>query len=402
MTENTIKSNWSKGANNLATVDRLPEGYARNLVNVDPHPGGRLDLRAGYEKIYPGTAVRGVLALRDKLLIADGTNLVEFNTTTNTYRTLRSIAGAGPFVGDYVNDVLYFCTANECLRYDGTNVYTWGVADVDVQPGLALTNGGLVSGDYQMAMTYTDPNGLEGGTDRPAVIAVPTNGGLVVTVSQIPAGHTANVYVGSTYGATLYLQATLTAPGTVVLTNLRDDTARCNTVLMSAPLPGTQVAAHHGVLAVANGNVLQLTVPMRAHLVQRSVGFLQFGADIGMALHAEGNLFVSAERCYVLTELETDRISQRVVLQYPAVAGTGVRLPDGRGTWMTQYGQAITRGAEVDLVNRESFVPMTAASGAAGVVDHNGNQMVVTTLKGLNRPNLLAASDFAEGEILNP
>lgn len=69
---------------------------------------------------------------------------------------------------------------------------------------------------------------------------------------------------------------------------------------------------------------------------------------------------------------------------------------------MTRYGQAITDGNSAKLVNRETFAPVDAASGASGVLDHNGNQLVVTTLRGNDRPNPLAASDFFIGEILNP
>lgn len=69
---------------------------------------------------------------------------------------------------------------------------------------------------------------------------------------------------------------------------------------------------------------------------------------------------------------------------------------------MTRYGQAITNGDGVQLVNRETFAPVDTSSGAAGVLENNGNQMVVTTLQGKNRPNPLAASDFFVGEILNP
>lgn len=69
---------------------------------------------------------------------------------------------------------------------------------------------------------------------------------------------------------------------------------------------------------------------------------------------------------------------------------------------MTRYGQAITNGDDVQLVNRESFVPEEADAGVAGVLDANGNQLVVTTMKGKSRANPLAASDFFIGEIINP
>lgn len=393
---------WANGANNIASKDRIPEGFIRHGVNVDPLPGGRIGLRAGYEQVYAGTAVRGVLALGKNLLIADGTILVELNTETGVSRTLRTIAGAGAFAGDVMNEVLYFSTENECLQYDGSEVRDWGVPDVLFQPPVtASAAGGLVEGYYQVAVTYTDQWGLEGGTDRPALIFAETNAALTVTVSSIPTGCVANVYVSSVNGETVYLQNTVDTPGVVVVGIVRDDTARCTTTLKRAPRPGRIVVAHNASMAIASNNVIELTEPMRPHLVDRVRGFLQYGADVGLMVSA-GALFVSADKCYSLTNVETDGISQRAVLEFPAVPGTAVLLPDGRGAWMTRYGQAITDGDGVQLVNRETFAPVDASSGAAGVLDNNGNQLVVTTMKGVNRANPLAASDFFIGEIENP
>lgn len=402
MTTFRTTSDWGKGANNLAPKDRLPEGFVRHAVNVDPLPGGRMALRAGYEQVYAGTAVRGVLSLGRKLLVADGTSLVEVDSDTGANRVLRTIAGAGSFSGDVLNETLYFCTANECLEYDGLNVRIWGVADVLNQPVLTITSpGGLIAGSYQIAMTFTDADGREGGTDRPAFIAVTEGSAITVTVASIPAGHTANIYAGSVNGETLYLQGTLAAAGSFNVGVIDDSTARCNTVLLRAPAPGQIVVAHNSQLAVATNGVVALTAPMRPHLVDRVRGFMQYGADVG-AMVSAGALFISADKCYSLTGVGTDGISQEVVLEFPAYSGTAVQLPDGRGAWMTRYGQAITDGNSARLVNRETFAPVDAASGASGVLDHNGNQLVVTTLRGNDRPNPLAASDFFIGEILNP
>lgn len=393
---------WAKGANNIASKGRLPEGFVRHAVNVDPLPGGRMALRSGYESVYQGTAPRGVLALGRKLLIADGEDLVELNTDTNSSRVLRSIAGAGAFVGDVLNERLYFCTENECLEYDGTEVRPWGVPDTANQPTISATGtGGLVEGYYQIALTLTDAWGREGGTDKPVVIFAATNSALLINVPAPPTGYTTNVYVGSVNGGTLYLQAVADVAKTVNVGIVRDDVQRCTTVLLRRPTPGTQVVAHNGTLAIATGNAVQVTRPMQAHLVDRVRGFLQYPTAVN-AMVSAGALFISADKCYSLTNVETDGISQKVVLEYPAITGTAVLLPDGRGAWMTRYGQAITNGDDVRLVNRESFVPEEAESGAAGVADVNGNQLVVTTMKGKNRANPLAASDFFIGEIINP
>ena len=394
---------WPKGANNIAPLDKIPDGYVRDSTNVDATAEGNLCLRTGYERVYTGTDIRGCLALGSKVLVADGDQLVEFDTLTNSSRVLRTIAAAGVFAGDVLNETLYFCTANECLEYDGTRVRSWGVPDVANQPVVvSAADGGLLEGYYRVAMTYVDADGREGGTDMPLTLYVPASGAIEVTVPTPPAGCTANVYIGPNSGDTVYLQSSKVAAGVLRYTSLRDDTARCATVFLKAPTPGHLVATHNSSLAVAVGNVLHLTTPFRTHLTQRVRGFLQFGGEVGMAVSTGDVLFVSADKTYALTSVETDGITQRTVLEFPAIAGTAVLLPDGRGTWMTQYGQAVTDNDNVSLVSKGAHVPDLSEKGAAGVIDTNGAQQVVTTLKGGNRPNPMAISDFYVGEILNP
>ena len=400
MTRSVPKADWSKGANNISPADRLPDGFVRSAVNVDPTPGGKLVLRAGYEKLYDGSNARGLLALGTKLLIADGADLVEFDTLTNSARVLRTIASTGRFVGDDMGGKLYICTENEALMYDG-EIKPWGVPDVRAQPQVTLVDGGLIAGLYNVAITYTDAWGREGGTDNPLLLNVPANGGMQVQLPTPPAGCTINVYAGHAQGSTLYWQGTYDAAVLVSLTVLRDDTQRLGTQLMREPVVGSLVVSHNGCLLVAAGRTVWATAPLRPHLMDRQRRFFQYPADVGAMMSTGEALFVSADKSYALTNVETDTPTQRTVLEFPAIPGTAVILPDGRGAWMTQYGQAITEGENLDLVNRQSFTVGQPTSGAAGVVENNGNQMVVTSTRGGNGPNGLAASDYFFGEILN-
>jgi hypothetical protein len=401
MVEPVRVQNWSAGANNIASRDRLPPNSVRAAVNLDPLPGGRLALRAGFERVYAGTAPRAVLALGGRLLIADGADLVEFDARTNSARVLRSIAGAGPMVGDELNGRLYFCTASEALEYDGQTVRPWGVPDVLQQPAISAALGGtLLAGHYQVAMTYTDQWGREGGTDRPAIIQAPAGGRLDIVVPGIPSGCTANLYVGAVGGSTLYLQRRVQAAGTVEIGSVNDDTARCETILARAPQVGHLVSAHNSVLAVAVDRHVQITRSMRPHLVDRVSGFFQYPAPVGVLLSAAGTLFVSSDKVYALAGLETAEVAQVVAQEYPATPGTAVRLPDGRGAWMTRYGQAVASAEGVQLLTRDTYAPVQADSGAAGVLDHNGNQLIVSVLGGLLGRSPLASTDrFKE---LNP
>lgn len=404
MSKSDKQANWAGGVDNLAPANRTPDGFVRQAVNVDATPGGALHLRTGYERVYTGTGVRGALALGDKLLIADGTSLVELDTRNAETRVLRSIAGAGQFVGDVLAGVLYFCTANEALEYDGQRVRTWGVPDVFQQPLPSVSTGGaLPAGQYKLAVTYT-VDGREGGTDAPLQFNVPANGQLSVTLPTPPDDGTVNLYVSAPNGLSLYLQAAQPVGGSVTLTSLRDDTRLLTNAYLHAPLVGTRVRACRGQLAIADGDTVWLTAPLRPHLVDRRSGFFRFPAPVGEVMcDNNGYLFVSSDRCYAIHGVATDSPEQISVLEVPALAGSAVQLSDGSVAWMTPYGQAIsTDSGDMQLVNRPHYAPALAESGAATLFDHNGNQLIITTQHGAQGSSPLAATDQVTGEVVSP
>jgi len=402
----TIKDNWSGGIDNLAPADRLPQpsradsrGFLRNAVNVDPTPGGALHLRSGYEQVYAGTAVRGVLKHGRMLLVADGADLVEFDTRTGGHRVLRQIAGAGQFVGDTLNGILYFATGNELLQYDGRDVKPWGVPDVRIQPLPQIGAGSLRAGHYRLAVTFSDADGREGGTDAPLIFTVPESGGLTVALPEPPSGGLVNLYASAGDSETLYLQDSSAATKTLTLTALRDDTRLLSTAHLRAPLGGTRIRTHGAQLAIVSGSTVWLTAPMRPHLIDPRRGFFQYPATVGDLLSAGGWLYVSADKGYAVAGVASDAPEQREVAEFPCLPGSAVLLPDGRGAWMTRYGQAITTGdGGMAMVNREHYAPPLGESGAAGVIEHNGNQLIVTTSRGMGGTNPRAASDYATWE----
>jgi hypothetical protein len=75
-------------------------------------------------------------------------------------------------------------------------------------------------------------------------------------------GFTPRLYVSAPGGATLYLQAEHT--GLHIISTVRDDSARLETVLQREPAPANHIVAHNGVLVLASGPVLWLTLPMPA------------------------------------------------------------------------------------------------------------------------------------------
>lgn len=409
MADSHVRSNWAGGIDNLAPDDRVPDGYLRDALNVDPTPGGALQLRTGYERAFNGTAIRGMLSLGRKLLVADGPNLIELDTRRGTTRTLRTIAAAGVFIGAVLNRRLFLQTATEQLVYDGETVREWGVPDVLVQPMPQVAAGGaLLPGQYKLAVTFTDDSGLEGGTDAPLSFAVAAGEQVTVTLPAPPAGGWVNLYLSAPNGQSLYLQDSRTTAATVTVAAMRDDTRLLTTAYLRRPPLGHVMCEHAGQLAIAVGNVVWVTAPFKSHLVDMRQGYYQYAATVN-ALLSDGDLFVSVtgDQCYALNDTHGDEPGQRTVLDVPAVTGTAVQLPDGRGAWMTEYGQAVTakdnRGTSyMELVNRAHFAPPSANQGAAGVVKHGGNELIVTATRGPQSVNGLAAVDIFTGEVRRP
>lgn len=394
-------SAWSNGIHNRANSKSVPDGFVRDLVNLDPLVGGELGLRTGYDQRYPANDARGALSVGSSIVFADGASLLCYDTLTSSIHTLAQIASSGRLVGAVLNYELFLCTATETLRFDGSILRQWGVQTVTDQPVPTIIAGSLLAGTYQCAITLVNAAGEEGGTVNPIQVTVTDGAGLLFDPQGLPAGHTYRLYVGSSSGETLYLQ--YEGGSAFAVTNLRDDTARLDTLNLRAPVGGDQVASLGSVLLIADGKTLWHTVAMSPHQIDMSKNFFQYPAPITVVLQVDDGVFVCADKTYFLQSPESGDVVQNTKLEYGAIPGTGSILPDGRACWMTQYGLAVgALDGSVTLLSQNNFVPEMAQYGASGVVDHNGNQMVVTTMRGQKGPNPLAASDYYEAEIVTP
>lgn len=379
----------------------MPQGTVRDSVNLDPLPGGLYGLRAGYSLQVPGTDIRGALAVGSHILIADGAQLKVFDADTNTTTMLAGIAGTGRFAGDVWNEELFFCTENANYRYKAGVLRDWGVTTVSSQPVPTLVAGGLLAGEYQCAVTFVDAFGDEGGTNNPLVVTVPQGSGLQFTLPIPPTGGKVRLYVGNVQGGTLYLQ--YEGLGPYLCSTVVDDTARLETALLRAPVPADFICEHKGVIGLADGNTLWLTSPLRPHLRSAATRYFQFAAPIDCLISADGGLFVAADKTYFISAVETEQPVQADVFPFGAVRGSMTRAPDGSAAWMTQYGLARSNGqGKATLLSAERFVPELASKGRSGILERNGNQLVVTTMQRAKGENPLSASDYYEAEIVTP
>ena len=400
MIDAKVLENWAKGITNMARKNRVPEGFVRDLLNLDP--ASTLQERVGYEKVYDVADPRAIGSVAGQVVVAAGTELLAHDPATGTTSVIANIAGAGPVAMVEWNNELFISTANATLRYDGTTLREWGVPDVLSQPAVAAT-GVTGKGRVLVAVTYTDPYGDEGGTSE--AISIVESTAYEVVIGQIPSGCEANIYVSAVNGATLYLQRTETATGTYTLRPADGSGRPLMTMHKRRPPVSELMVSWHGVVVLAEGSTVWVTDPFSPHLVVPSHAFFQDPTKVNMLAAGRYGVYVGADHCYRLSDIESESPNQTKVMSYGAMAGTGTILPDGRAIWMTRYGMAIESQDPREGIlepNKGAFVPREAEGGTTGVVDHNGNQMAVATLRQPQPESGLAATDFFEAEVIRP
>lgn len=391
-------SGWSAGINNRARSNRIPEGAVRDMVNLDPGP--TLTARVGYEKVVDGDACRGLAALGNRLVFADGADLKAFDADTNTVQVIGQVASGVPLSADVFNDELFVATSKETLRYADT-LRRWGVPTMVNQPQVVPAGAPVPGVTRLFAATYVNEYGEEGGTVR--AITVDGAPGYTVT-AEVPAGYSVNLYISAANGQTLYLQDTLEASGTKTI-HPTDDGATLGTMFCDEPPKGALVSRHNASIAVAAGNTIYFTDPMHPHLVRVMESFVAFASPVTAMVAGNRGLFVSADKMYLLRGGGTDQVTLDKVLDYPAVAGTGTILADGRAAWMTRYGMASeSEGPNIiDEPSKAAFFAGDYLQGTAGVVQHDGQDRLVVALNGPKpAQGGLAATDYYEAEVIRP
>lgn len=392
MSKTIRQDSWAKGANNLARPERLPGGFVRSLTNLDPSAGGQLDLRTGYDKVADGN-VRLAVAMPDRVVYVDGGELRCYWINSDSAKQIGSLSPLGAVAGVELNGQVYLSTPTESLRTNGEWVKPWAVPAPYFT--VEVIDGPLPAGIYKVGVTALGEQGEESGTD-PLIVKLGEGKALRISSTDTRA---MRAYVSPANGATLYSQGPLIA-GAMAITRIADDTERLTTGGL-VPLPAcTQLAAFNSLILGVCGNCVLMTSPMYPHLFDPVSGFFQFADEPSLLAPADGGVYIAAgEKTYFLSDLESGAPTLRGVLDIGAVPGSATRLPDGRAAWFTRYGLAIGgMGGEITLPNRQTYAPDTAALGASGVIEHRGNAMVITTMRGVTAPNNLATGDFAELE----
>lgn len=390
----TRTDNWAKGANNVAKPERLPEGFVRHLVNLDPSAGGQLEMRAQAEQVVAATDMRLAVDMGDRVVYVDGSDLGCYSVATDSTEVIGSVDPSGEIAGVAYEGQVYLCSVRESLRTDGVSVKAWAVPAPAFS--VEVIEGALPAGIYKFAVTALGDDGEESGTDPLIVRLVDGQAVRVTSADSRPL----RAYASVANGATLFSQGPLIG-GAMAITVVDDSRERLTTSGLVPMPPCSMLVEYHAMIVGVCENYMVFSSPLYPHLMDPIGGFVQYSAKPSLIAPTEGGIYVVVgDKTYFVTGLDSDKPNSNKVLDLGAAGTSAVLLPDGRAAWFTRYGQAIGDSTGViTLLNRENYAPDIAAIGAAGVLEHNGNSMVVTTMRGAVRPNNIATGDFADLEM---
>lgn len=383
-----VRRDQFAGSNNITKPERLPEGAVVDAVNMDFTVGGKAELRTGFELVRDYGDIRAVFAMGESIAVAAGDTVKKISGANEV--DIATIAN-GAVSAVWHNGQLFLNTHSDSIRIADT-VESWAISApvFDIE----LTLGNFPPGIYKIAVTSLE-GGVESGCS-PMTITLGEGQGIRVNVQD---NRACRLYSSVANSSTLYHQGV--ARSTNLLSLPVDDTARLITGELE-PLPFCNILeSHNAIIVGAYERFVFHTKPMLSHLHHPEEDYLQFSEPVTIVAAVTGGLYVCADKTYFITGIGSNEMTQRVVQDFGAVAGTLVKLPDGSASWFCKYGQVIARSdGSIELINRASYAPSIANDGAAGYLEHNGNQMIVTTMRGEPSCSGLKSSDYWDLEVI--
>lgn len=416
------------GIDNLNPIDALRKGAVREAVNVDLNTAGQAQLRGGYREAVPGVYGHSLFGCSFGLVgVLDNALVVSAGTVASTH-TVR--AGMAPRELSYaeLNGDVYWMNGVEFGRIRGHDYAdTRGWIDNPGTPRASVTtNGGMAPGDYQVALTFTDADGRESGSDLANYLTVPAGGGIRLDDITYPADAVAvRIWVTDPNGgddeaglATVLRHYRTLPAGLTYLTVGAGNGPRgkvLETQFLTPLPPGQILRSHNARLWVAAGNTLHFGEASRYGLCHPDNAFRFYapidllepvgqGQTSGIFIACGGAGGEAGGRTFWLTFAD-DKSSSRVVC-YPhgAVPGSGGCAPgklfglDTTGdvafwvSWNGVFCVGLPTGQVLPLTEGQLAIPV-GTRGAPLVREAKGLRQILMAMRGQVVGSGLAVGD---------
>lgn len=350
--------------------------------NLDGTDTEGLQRREGYTQFVAASGITGSFSTFDysRLYIIDVGTLKVVNHDGTTRALQTSLSGV-PFWTE-VNDVVYLsCGADKLEIHADHSVRKWGVPTPE-QPVAAAVSGSLFPGVVQVALTYIDDFGREGGACPSVEVTVGKNGGVAVSSVPQRAGYSVNIYCTEPDGAVFYLYDSLSSQTAYTITHPPIGPELTTQFLDVLPIAVKHVARLGANLYGAeyvqeiDQTVVWASESLGYHLFNLNSGYFIVPGEVTQLYGFSGGLLVATQdRVFLYND---DKLQQ--LTEYGAVPGQHADVgADGRLYFWTKRGLCRAMPFENLTEQRVSVAPGVYAGG--GIIERGGFKKYVTVIQ---------------------
>jgi len=393
-----------KGMNNRVESHALPEGTARNLVNLDVDNSGFCRTRKGMSKALSCINSKFGYNCPLGMFFVEGPFLKQFNATTNTSTILFGDITGSYCTFDYFNGVLYFSDGVVNRKIVSGNVYRWGIGPPS-SPIIEAVAGTYSAGVYQAALCFVDSQGVESGSSSVVSISVGDSTGFTFGLPAIldPQVVATRIYLSTPNGSELYHVGDTTDTTYTILAGRYDEGNTLETHVISSPPPGRILRHYNGREYIADSlGTVWYSEPYSFDQFRLGDNFLQFEDPVDIMEPVTGGIyFAYGDRTEFWIGNPEEGFEVKDKFSYGAILGTGRKLPNSENVaWQSTRGMVIgTPSGECKNMQEENVAVENAASGSVLVREKDGIRQFIASLhQPVDSP--MAATSWFDAEVI--
>ncbi len=393
---------WPKGMDNIHADTELGKDTLRRAVNADILDSGKLRRRRGFSQFITAAGAHS--------LWSDGKSDAYFVANDHIHQiagaTARDLGAIGTganrvsFVKE--NGAVYYLSRSARGRIVGGSIGPWGVDVPASSPMMTTVPGVLEPGKYLAAMTYVLADGRESGASRTESLTLAEPSGIGFYGLPTPAQSGVvkkRLYLSTANGEVLYRVDEIDAVDSVAVANGYGPELR--TAYLEPPPFGTGLIFALGRLWIIDGSTVWHTEALDFDHIDRRRNFYQFAEDVSLIAPAKDGIYVCAEKTYFIASAGSSDHSQRMVLDFGAIAGTLAYLPTtGEPIWYSERGAIIGHdGGNAEIVS-EKLVSPGAMTEAAGFVRESDSLRQYIAVGNSSNGSSVQCGSYADAEII--
>lgn len=409
MDKGVVVKGWKRGMDNIhdaaelaydqqgeVTLDAL-----RDAVNVDILDTGMIRRRKGRTKLISGNC-HSVWSEDGILLMVKDNNLV---LVKPDYSTTTIKAGIGPRVVQYaqVNGEVYYSNGVVSGKVvNGVNV-EWGVEIPKTAPTPSSVSGSLFPGRYQVACTYINIYGEEGGGSAARSINISDGSGISISTPAASSVETmkCRVYMTSQNGEVFYLVGETTPGSTITISSAPEYTIPMSTQFMTKMLPGDLIEYYRGRMYSAVGNILWYSQPYTYGLLNPLSNYIVYPSEITILKAVRDGMYLAADKTYFLSGSGGADFDQMDIFDEGAAKYSASNIPNAKDIlWYSKRGIMLgSEGGQIVNLQDGRVRPDPVETGVTLYREQDSITQVLGVGKDAPYRSALAAADYWDAEI---